>query len=209
MNCLEAQQKLGGIIEAGEAIGLDSQLKAHLGSCELCQHRHSDLQLKHTLHQIAVPEPSAKFVEQSIKHAISEHDGGTKKYRALAGSAAAMLFFAMTFSFVFKQDAGLLNGEAEGLYEMQMAINQTKNINVVLQSDSYRANATIRVLVAENLQLQGYDNNRELSWQTELVEGKNVITLPLILQSAAGGYVDITYRSGADTGTLRVSVSET
>src|SRR5258705_11628030 len=44
--------------------------------------------------------------------------------------------------------------------------------------------ATLSLALAENVELVGYGNRRELSWQTDLREGGNLMQLPLVVRGA-------------------------
>ncbi|MCF7982290.1 MAG: hypothetical protein K9K86_09920 [Pseudomonadales bacterium] len=206
MNCSELRQKLLDNLVPIDEISSDPQVLSHLESCTLCQHFCQDYQLDEMLRKIVVPPPSPGFVERSIAVAIAQNAPTTSHH--LLTAAAAVVILTLTFGLIYNQDIDQADITQTQQHRMKMAVNQTKNIHVVIESNTYQANATIKVSWAENLFLQGYESIHELNWQTELLEGKNVIKLPLILQGDAGGYVDISYESGIDAGSVRVVVSK-
>ena len=209
MNCNDARQKLTHIITDQVSIDTDAQLLEHLKSCELCQTSYTDLQLGHVLQQISVPSLPPGFVEQSIARAIEQHQTRRSLYPVVDRVAVAVLVFAISIGVgvIVQHNDGQLDSRTT-YHATPMAANQTNDIHVVIESDSFHADTSITVSLAGNLQLAGYEHAQKLNWQTDLKPGKNVITLPLITQGSEGGHVDVAYHTGEDSGGVRVVVSE-
>ena len=49
--------------------------------------------------------------------------------------------------------------------------------------------ATLTVSLPEGIELAGFPGQREIAWQTSLVEGKNLLPLSLVALTPAGGEV--------------------
>lgn len=90
-----------------------------------------------------------------------------------------------------------------------LILNQAVPINVVIDSDAEQLGATITVSLADNVMLDGYPDNRELTWQADLKQGKNLLTLPLIINNTDAGHFDIAYQAGGQTHRVTVNLIAT
>lgn len=76
---------------------------------------------------------------------------------------------------------------SEPTQEIAMALNEARNIDVLIDSERDLEGATIRVAVTGSVALNGFDNDREIDWQTHLERGSNLLTLPIVARSTGGG----------------------
>ena len=70
-----------------------------------------------------------------------------------------------------------------------MTLEEPRTINLVFASASALDSATLTVILPEGIELAGFPGQREIAWQTSLVEGKNLLPLELIALTPAGGEV--------------------
>lgn len=71
--------------------------------------------------------------------------------------------------------------------EITMALNEARDIDVLIDSERDLEGATIRVAVTGSVALNGFDNDREIGWQTRLDRGSNLLSLPIVARSSGGG----------------------
>ena len=69
--------------------------------------------------------------------------------------------------------------------------------------------ATLTVTLLKGIELAGFPGQREIAWQTSLVEGKNLLPLELVALTPAGGEVlaRLEHENRNRTFRLRVDVS--
>ena len=70
-----------------------------------------------------------------------------------------------------------------------MTLEEPRTINLVFASAAALDAATLTVTLPDGIELAGFPGQREIAWQTSLVEGKNFLPLELIALSPAGGEV--------------------
>jgi hypothetical protein len=84
-------------------------------------------------------------------------------------------------------------------------------VRLVFNSPAALKQVTLRVALPEGVEIAGFPGERELSWQTDLKEGSNVLELP-VLAHGAGGILVAAVSDGADRREfaveLRVSPGE-
>jgi hypothetical protein len=66
--------------------------------------------------------------------------------------------------------------------------------------------ATLSLALPANVELVGYGDQRELSWQTDLREGANLLELPLIARGATKGELVAHLSHGGSGKTFRLKI---
>lgn len=97
---------------------------------------------------------------------------------ALGGAAAAALTL-----FLLKPVAP----DHSGGRGITLALNETRDIDVLIESERDLADATIRIAVTGGVALDGFENEHEIDWRTNLERGSNLLSLPVVARSAGGG----------------------
>jgi len=90
-----------------------------------------------------------------------------------------------------------------------MTLEEPRTVNLVFASAAALDAATLTVTLPDGIELAGFPGQREITWQTSLVEGKNFLPLELIALSSVGGEVlaRLEHDDRDRTFRLRVEVS--
>lgn len=90
-----------------------------------------------------------------------------------------------------------------------MTLEEPRTVNLVFASKTALDGAMLTVTLPEGIELAGFPGQREISWETSLVEGRNLLPLKLVALTPAGG--DVLARLEHDdrgrTFRLRVNIS--
>jgi hypothetical protein len=109
--------------------------------------------------------------------------------------------------------ASLVLGVAAGVFlslreapvqTVALAVEQPENVRMIFNSAKALQAATLSLTLPENIEIVGYGSRRELSWQTDLREGQNLLQLPLIAHGAVRDDLLARLSHGASTKTFRV-----
>lgn len=210
MNCdLARKQIIEGLSHFGPP-GKDDPVMAHVKRCELCRHFYEDALLGHALAEMPVPEPAAGFAGKAVSTAV-RHGRVKRKKSIIAMSAAAAVFlFAAVFAWQISDFSGFNGTETRNATVMQDASEKT--IRVVIEAAEDRKGATLAIELAENVGLKNHLSERRVEWQTDLVKGKNLLALPLLIHKkadgdAADGYVNLRYRFNGEEQEVHIPVS--
>jgi len=68
-----------------------------------------------------------------------------------------------------------------------LTIDRPETVRLMFNSAKPLKAATLSLALPENVELVGYGNRRELSWQTDLREGGNLMQLPLVVRRSDEG----------------------
>ena len=151
--------------------------------------------LRQALRRMPTPEPRAGFVERALARAAAQQRGSqavalpgrlrrfatrweTWAGAALGGAVAAML------TFVLLRPVDTTLGPQP---QLALALNETRNVDVLIDSERALKGATIRIVASGSIALDGFDDERQVDWQADLERGSNLLSLPVVARAAGKG----------------------
>jgi hypothetical protein len=200
MNCrdftMHLDDWLDGLLDAAG----QRSIQEHLGHCPACRRRHEHaVRVQAAVRELAPPAPHPGFVDQAIARATRMTVPGPRsKWRAVVGMSLA---------------ASLVLGVAVGAFlvvwsapvqTVALRVEQPENVRVMFNSAMPLQAAMLHLALPENLELVGYRDQRELTWQTDLREGGNLLQLPVIARGMVKDDLVARLSHGGSTKTFRV-----
>ena len=149
-----------------------------------------DQALQSLLKDYPAPEPSAGFYEQALARATHEGSRRQRNRWLMTGFGSAIaagiaLWFVGGFFFA-TPEATLPESTIPGI---TMTLEEPRTVNFVFASATALESAVLTVSLPDGVELAGFPGQREISWETSLNEGKNLLPLTLIAVSPSGGEV--------------------
>ena len=149
-----------------------------------------DQELLELLKGYPAPEAPAGLFEQALIRATHEGSRRQRNRWLMTGFssaiAAGLLLWLIGGFFLTAPNLPEPNASIPGI---AMTLEEPRTINLVFASASALDSATLTVILPEGIELAGFPGQREIAWQTSLVEGKNLLPLELIALTPAGGEV--------------------
>lgn len=149
--------------------------------------------LRQALRRMPVPEPRPGMVDRLLTRATGTTDAAPRQ-RAVAPhfitrwetwiGAAFGAAVAATLTILLLRPIEQASGPAPGI---TLALHEARDVDVLIDSERSLAGATIRVAVTGGVALDGFDNEREITWQADLKRGSNLLSLPLVARTAGSG----------------------
>lgn len=201
MNCHEIQTLLND-----PDAELNAEVRRHLDSCDLCRYYQSDKLLLRTLRGWHVEELADRQVNRLIRRGVSHHRASPRFGIAGQGLAAAALLLTGVFMGFILADARF-QSQPSNTVTSAVPSAPVKEVHLVIQSPEEMQDATIHISLGDNLAIDGYPGTRELSWQTSLVKGSNLLTLPLVMPESERSYLELSYSDGRTVHRKRVEFS--
>jgi hypothetical protein len=126
----------------------------------------------------ATRQPAARAEERSIGlgHLVSRWE--TWIGAALGGAVATVLTLFLLRP--VEQPAPTPMG-------ISLALNESRAIDVLIDSERELEDATIRIVATGSVVLDGFENEREIGWRANLEQGSNVLSLPVVARSTGQG----------------------
>jgi len=184
----------------------ERSIRQHLNACADCRRRHQHaLAVQAAVRELPAPIPHPSFVEQALARAIRGPGAGARSTRR-------RLVFGMAFA------ASVVLGLALGLFlamrpapvqTVSLTLERPETVRLVFNSAKPLQAATLSLALPENIELVGYDGRRELAWQTDLNEGRNLLQLPLIARGAVKDELvaRVSHSGSSKTFRLRIGVN--
>lgn len=201
MKCDDVQTLL---IDESDAGGVDERRSAmaHLAECESCRDAQLAAGMLRAERARHVPPPSPGAFERAVAAATR----GAPRERAQAAApapvprrsgfwaglavgggamaAAAALAWAV---FVFDL-VGPASEQAPATTPLvTLALFEPQDVSIAVDAPSPLMDAEIRVVLTGAIELDGFEDQRELRWHTNLDAGANQLTLPVVATGTSGG----------------------
>ena len=122
-------------------------------------------------------------------------------------------YLNMTLPIGMSLAASLVLGMAVGAFlvigsapvqTVALRVERPENVRVMFNSAMPLQAATLHLALPENLELVGYRDQRELTWQADLREGGNLLQLPVIARGTVKDDLVARLSHGGSTKTFRV-----
>jgi len=167
-------------------------------------------QLLDLLKDYPMPEATAGFYDQALVRAASE---GTRRQRNRwvltgFGSAIAAGVVVAFLSGTFFTAPGIPEIDSS-IPGVTMTLAEPQTVNLVFASTEALDAATLTVSLPDGVELAGFPGQREISWETNLSAGKNLLPLKLIALTPTGGeiFARLQHNDRDRTFRLRVQIS--
>jgi hypothetical protein len=154
------------------------------------KHNKQDQEILALLKDYPMPAAGEGFYDQALVRATHEGSRRQRNRWMLTGFGAAI---AATIAVWVV--GGLLLGTPElpdvagsaAIPGITIALEEPRTVNLVFASATSLDAAVLTVSLPEGIELDGFPGQREISWETSLNEGKNLLPLRLIATGTAGG----------------------
>lgn len=169
-----------------------------------------DQEILELLKDYPMPEAAADYFDQALVRAT--HEGSRRqRYRWMMtgfGSAIAAGFALWAIGGFFLTSPDLPTADST-IPEITMTLAQPQTVNLIFATSEALDAATLTVRLPEGIELSGFPGMREISWETSLTVGKNLLPLTLIATSPFGGdvYATLEHNNRGRTFRLRIEVS--
>lgn len=210
MDCSTVAGLLDERIDERLSASCAAALDMHLSGCDECADAYAALCALRSERSRAVPAPRPGLLAQAVRTARRSAPARPPRSSfwlgtAVGGAVAAGIAAAVMI-------AGPLGAPAppatSAAGELTLTMNETREVNIAIDSPEAVADARIRVVLSGAAALAGRQGETEVSWSTPLDRGVNLLTLPVALEGRGGGHVLVEVRYGSRSKTFAVYVDE-
>jgi len=169
-----------------------------------------DQEILELLKDYPMPAADAGFYDQALVRATHEGSRRQRNKWMLTGfgAAVAATIAAWMIGGMLLNDPQL-PGAGPAMPGVTIALAEPRTVNLVFASESALDSATLTVSLPDGIELDGFPGQREISWETSLREGKNLLPLTLVALTPTGGELlaRLEHNERDRTFRLRVEVS--
>ena len=147
-----------------------------------------DQEILELLKDYPMPAADAGFYDQALVRATHE---SSRRQRnrwlltgfggAIAATIAVWMIAGTLFTNPELPDAGA------AIPGVTIALEEPRTVNLVFASAISLDSATLTVSLPDGIELDGFPGQREITWETSLNEGRNLLPLTLIALTPTGG----------------------
>jgi hypothetical protein len=160
------------------------------------------------------PEPRPEFVERALatatRQAERDRQVGGGRLRRIATRWETWLGAAVGGAVAAALTIFLLRPIAESTApesNVALALNETREIQVRIESERELENATIRIALTGDIALDGFEDERQIDWRANLDRGTNVLSLPIVALGEGGGRLIAIVEHEGRTRTLAIDLT--
>jgi hypothetical protein len=150
--------------------------------------------LRLALRRMPTPEPRAGFVERALARAAApQHVARASlparlrrfmsRWETWAGAALGAAAAAAVTFFLLRP----IDPTANPQPRLALTLHETRNVDVLIDSERELKGATIRIAATGSIALDGFDDPRQIDWQADLERGANLLSLPVVARTAGKG----------------------
>ena len=162
------------------------------------------------LKEYPAPDADPGFYDRALVRAVHKGSRRQRNRWMLAGFgsaiAAGLAIWAITAMLMTTPQ---LPDAEPAIPGVTIAMEQEHTVRLVFSSAQAMDSATLTVSLPDGVELAGFPGQREITWETSLKEGKNLLPLTLIALTPAGGELlaRLEHKDRNRTFRLRVDVS--
>jgi anti-sigma factor RsiW len=202
MECSDFARRLDDLLD-GRLHALERKsIEEHLTRCPDClrQYEHA-VALLETVRTLTPPALHPGFADQALSRATRPAAGAARRKWRLA------LGMALAASLVLGVALGVfLATRPDPVQAVALTIDRPETVRLMFNSAKPLKAATVSLALPENVELVGYGGRRELSWQTDLREGGNLMQLPLIARGATKEELVASLSHGGSSKMFRLKI---
>jgi predicted anti-sigma-YlaC factor YlaD len=200
MECRDFALQLDDLLDGGLDAARQKPVQEHLGRCPDCRRRHEHaVAVREAVRKLSPPAMHPAFVDQALSRATRPVVGTAHRWRPVVGMALAA-------SLVLGVALGVFFATRPAVQTVALTLDRPETVGLMFNSAKPLKAATLSLALPENVELVGYGDRRELSWQTDLREGGNLMRLPLILRGEAKDDLVASLSHDGSTKTFRLKI---
>ncbi len=135
-----------------------------------------------------MPEATTGFYDEALVKAAEEGRRRQKRRWMMTGfgSAVAAGLAIFVVAMMLTTTPEIPNAD-DSIPGVTIALAEPRTVNLVFASAEALDTATLTVTLPDGIELEGFPGQSEISWETSLAEGRNLLPLKLIAVSPVGG----------------------
>lgn len=209
MHCEDTQRQLDEYLDGKLPAAERAAITGHLQHCAGCRQQFEQAQqLLLALHEMPVAPPRAGYEQRVMAFLRTPSEKSTPRFHIplwfTTGFATAMLaVFAVWFMLVMPTR---LPEETVSAITLHVVPLQVRKVDLVFNSPDHIQQATLRIELPPGIELDGYAQRRVLQWKTDLKQGSNRLSLPLIANGNVTGTLTASISHKGRTRTFKVNI---
>lgn len=176
----------------------------HLSECKTCSDRVNDMRNILTgLNRMPITEATTSFEERVFREVRKQHQQQSSNLFVagfVTATAASMALWFLSALFIV-QEQSLPSSDT-----FTVAMSNSQSIRLLFDAPEDIDQVTLSIDMPDNFELSGHPGRSQLSWNTSLNKGQNVLTLPVMAVIEGQGELVAQLSYGDKVKTFRITL---
>lgn len=204
LTCRDSAASLDDYLDGQLDAARYQALEEHLRRCPRCRLQHERAAaLRAALRALPAPAARPGFVDEALARAVRGADGATRHTRRPLVAMALAASLALAVGVAVIVDTRPVPAPVQ---TVTLTLDQPETLRLRFNSARPLPAATLSLTLPENLELVGYGARAELTWQTDLNAGENLLQLPLVAHGVVKDGLVARLSHGESSKTFRVKI---
>jgi hypothetical protein len=168
----------------------------HLSGCEDCRSAAHALAVLRADRDLLIDPPTDDALRRAVIAAVAPRDRERPQRATFWLGVSVGVALAASIAAAVVMLRPVADSVVRGVPAVTLALNEVRNVDVALTSPEPLASAEIHVTLTGEIGLDGFEDQRELRWTTDLDRGVNQLTLPIVARGTHGGQVLVEVQHG-------------
>ncbi|MEM9688593.1 MAG: hypothetical protein AAF917_03865 [Pseudomonadota bacterium] len=169
-----------------------------------------DQALDELLKDYPMPQADAAFYDRALLNASREGTRRQRKRWLFAGFSSAVAAGVAALA-LFGLFSGSPDTATSAIPGVTIALEQPRTINLMFGANEPLANAMLTVSLPDGIELDGFPGQTEVTWETSLSAGRNLLPLTLVAVKPVSGdlFARLSHNNRQQTFQIRIDVDPT
>lgn len=189
MNCQENINKLDDYLDASLDEAGRRRIEAHLSACAACHSLYEEERgIRAALRSLPVARPTSDFHQRVFENTYVHHARTLQRRYGfgLGGAIAASFLLVLASNLFFKPPPAPAN-IPDAIPGMTISLNEVRDVRLIFKSAQNFDKARFTIVLPPGLELDGYPDQSEISWEGNLRKGENLLVLPVVARTPGAG----------------------
>jgi len=168
----------------------------HLAGCEDCRSAAHALAVLRADRDLLIDPPSDDAWRRAMVAAVAPRERERPRRAPFWLGVGVGVALAASIAAAVVMLRPLTESAGRGVPAVTLTMNEVRNVDVAVSSPEPLASAEIHVTLTGEIGLDGFADQRELRWTTDLDRGVNQLTLPIVARGTHGGQVLVEVQHG-------------
>jgi hypothetical protein len=183
MDCSGINQRLDDYLDGAVSADDIVAIERHADACPACRALLTwEIRVHRALRELPAPEPTEEFFDRAFARVVAQTPS-RRNWRIPGLALAASILLIFTVNLLLESGTA----PVEEIPGLAIALNQIHEVSLVFESERAMHNARFTIELPEGIELSGYPGQREISWEGNLAQGRNLLVLPVEARSGQGG----------------------
>jgi len=208
MNCRDCKENLDLYIDHELDDSLVVQFEEHANQCSACSEMVTvEQDTRRALRSIPVPMPEAEFFDQALDRTVTATGRRDRMHWLVSGFGGAIAAGVVGWMILGQPINDSATVDQVPIAGLTVMIGTPKTIRLSINSADELTDANLVVMLPAGIEVVGFDMQREIEWTTTIKKGPNILELPIIVLSGAGGTIFARVEHENRTKTFEFTIS--